>query len=108
DLSTDYATIAWSRIYQSLGLAFLFIPINAVAFAGLPLAKTNNASALINLARNYGGSVGIALGPTLLAQRPQYPHSILASHLAPANPLYRDEIARLAAFFHHALGSQDQ
>ena len=56
----DYATIAWARVYQSLGLGLLFIPINTAAYNGVPSKKNNNASAINNMMRNICGSVGIA------------------------------------------------
>ena len=59
DASFDY--FAWVRLYQTVGLPFLFIPINTVAYDGLPPAKTSQASALMNVARNLGGSIGISL-----------------------------------------------
>ena len=59
DASFDY--FAWVRLYQTVGLPFLFIPINTVAYDGLPPDKTNQASALMNVARNLGGSIGISL-----------------------------------------------
>ena len=35
DLNVDYSTLAWARVYQSLGLALLFIPINTAAYQGI-------------------------------------------------------------------------
>jgi DHA2 family multidrug resistance protein len=79
----DYATIAWARVYQSSGLALLFIPINTVAFQGLPLEKNANASAIINMTRNIGGSVGIAVMTTFLVRREQIHQAALVEHLTP-------------------------
>jgi DHA2 family multidrug resistance protein len=83
DASIDYATVAWARVYQSLGLALLFIPINTAAYQGVPAAKNANASALINMMRNIGGSVGIALMTTFLARREQYHQNMLVEHVTP-------------------------
>jgi DHA2 family multidrug resistance protein len=71
DLNIDFRTAATARVYQAIGLAFLFVPINTVAYAFIPPGKNNNASGLINLARNVGGSVGISLVTTMLARRSQ-------------------------------------
>jgi DHA2 family multidrug resistance protein len=99
DLDVDYATIAWARVIQSLGLAFLFIPINTVAFLGLPPAKTNNASAIINMMRNLGGSFGIAIVTTLLARRQQVHQNILVAHVSPYNSAYDATIQPLQQAF---------
>ncbi|HEY2406165.1 MAG TPA: DHA2 family efflux MFS transporter permease subunit, partial [Polyangiaceae bacterium] len=46
--------VIW-RIYQAAGLAFLFIPINTVAYVGVPREKNNEVSGMMNLSRNLGG-----------------------------------------------------
>jgi len=88
-----------ARLYQSVGLAFLFIPINTEAFSGIPQQKTNNASALINVARNLGGSIGISIGSTLLTRRSQVHHSVLAANVSAGNPAYRHTLHALTAYF---------
>jgi DHA2 family multidrug resistance protein len=77
DLQVDYLTIAVARLFQALGLAFLFIPINTVAYVGMPKEKTNMATALINLSRNLGGSFGISLVQTVFARRAQFHQAVL-------------------------------
>jgi DHA2 family multidrug resistance protein len=79
----DYATVAWARVYQSLGLGLLFIPINTAAYTGVPPEKNNSASAIINMMRNIGGSVGIAALTTFIARRQQYHQSVLVEHVTP-------------------------
>ena len=69
DTQIDYGTVAWARVYQSLGLALLFIPINTAAYDGVPPEQNNNASAIINMMRNLGGSIGIAVVTTFIARR---------------------------------------
>jgi MFS transporter, DHA2 family, multidrug resistance protein len=71
DLAVDFHTVMMARVYQALGLAFLFVPINTAAYSGLPRDKNNAASGLMNLARNIGGSVGISFVTTGLARRAQ-------------------------------------
>ena len=75
-----------ARIIQGTGLAFLFVPINTVAYSYLPPEKNNAASGLINLARNVGGSVGISFVTTMLDRRTQFHRAQLSAHLNPANP----------------------
>ncbi|HXZ02636.1 MAG TPA: DHA2 family efflux MFS transporter permease subunit [Stellaceae bacterium] len=91
----DYATIAWARTYQALGLAFLFIPINTVAYLGLPPEKNNAASAIINMMRNIGSSVGISFATTLIARRQQYHQSVLVEHVTPYGSAYQATIQNL-------------
>ncbi len=55
DISYNYAAL--SRIYLAFGLPLLFLPVTTASYDGLPPDKTNQASALINVARNLGGSL---------------------------------------------------
>jgi DHA2 family multidrug resistance protein len=89
-LDVSFGTLMWLRILQSAALPFLFVPINAMAFRGIPPEKTNNASALINLARNFGGSIGISFAATLLTRRAQFHQSRIVEQLQPLNPSYPD------------------
>ena len=85
DLGVDFRTVMMARVYQAMGLAFLFVPINTAAYSGLPRDKNNAASGLMNLARNIGGSVGISFVTTGLARRAQVHQGQLVETLNPAN-----------------------
>jgi DHA2 family multidrug resistance protein len=85
-LGVDFRTVVYARMIQTMGLAFLFIPINTAAYAFLPKDKNNAASGLMNLARNIGGSVGISIVTTMLDRRSQYHMSRMSSHLSASSP----------------------
>ena len=89
NLDIDFRTAMMARIYQSAGMAFLFVPINVMAFYFIPKEKFNNATGLINLARNIGGSFGIANVVTLLARRTQFHQGMLVSHMTPFDSAYQ-------------------
>jgi DHA2 family multidrug resistance protein len=93
NLNIDYNTAMTSRMFQSLGMAFLFIPINVSAFYYIAQKDVNRATGLINLARNIGGSVGIAMVATMLSRRQQFHQSVLVSHLNPLNQVYQSSLA---------------
>jgi DHA2 family multidrug resistance protein len=67
DMSVTH--VAWLRVLQSFGMAFLFVPITTAAYGGLKPEQTNEASALLNVARNLGGSFGIAGAQAVFAVR---------------------------------------
>jgi MFS transporter, DHA2 family, multidrug resistance protein len=100
-LGVSFEHLVWLRVVQALALPFLFVPINAMAFRDIPPEKTNNASALINLARNFGGSIGIAFASTVLTRREQFHQSRLVEQLQSLNPAYPDYAHQLG----NALGS---
>ncbi len=92
NLNMSFGTLVWARIYQAVGIAFLFVPINTVAYAFMPPNKSNAVSALINLGRNIGGSVGISLVTFFLARRAQVHQSVLIEHLNPYNDRFRQAL----------------
>jgi len=104
-LQIDFATAVRSRIIQSLGMAFLFVPISTAAFRNIPRERTNYATGLFNLARNIGGSSGIATVTTMLARRSQFHQSVLVSHLTPLDLTYREALARAGAMLQVRGGS---
>jgi len=97
DASFDY--FGWVRVYQTVGLPFLFIPINTVAYDGLPPNKTNQASALMNVARNLGGSIGISLANVVLYQRTQFHQVRLVENTAPTSPTFQSTVQQLTQYF---------
>ncbi|HEY7826020.1 MAG TPA: DHA2 family efflux MFS transporter permease subunit [Candidatus Acidoferrales bacterium] len=99
DTAIDFRTAAVARVYQALGLAFLFVPINTAAYAFLPPGKNNDASGLINLARNIGGSVGISVVTTMLSRRAQVHQSNLSAHVHSGNGTFAAMMASATHMF---------
>jgi len=97
DITYGYAAL--SRIFLALGLPFLFLPVTTASYDGVPPDNTNQASALINVARNIGGSMGVALAQTVLAQRQQFHQSRLIEHAAPSDLGYQQTIAAMTRYF---------
>jgi MFS transporter, DHA2 family, multidrug resistance protein len=82
-------------IISRAGTAFLFVPINVMAFYFVPPGKMNNASGLINLARNIGASTGISFVTTMLDRRAQFHQDVLSSHLYGGSQLYRSALLHI-------------
>jgi len=87
------------RVFQAASLAFLFVPINTVAYIGVPREQNNQVSGLMNLARNIGGSVGISFFVTTLARRSQVYQNQLVDRLTTSNPLLQDRLDFLERLF---------
>jgi DHA2 family multidrug resistance protein len=102
DLKMDFATAVELRMIQSVGMAFLFVPIQTIAYSGVPLQKNNQVSGIINLSRNLGGDIGIAFVTTLITRRAQTHQAMLAAHTTGYDAAYRDRIAAMAHAFGHA------
>jgi MFS transporter, DHA2 family, multidrug resistance protein len=103
-LGIDFKTAMMYRVYQSIGLAFLFVPINTLCYVGVPQEQNNQISAMINLMRNLGGSFGISFVVTMLARRMQVHQSILASHTANSSHM-QDMLRSMSSTYAARMGS---
>jgi MFS transporter, DHA2 family, multidrug resistance protein len=95
----DFWFFAWSRIFIGLGLPLIFIPITTASYDGIPPDKTDQASALMNMARNVGGSMGVSLATNVLAHREQFHQSRLIEHAIPSSVQYQDTLQRMTEYF---------
>jgi len=99
NLQLSYNQLVFMRIFQASGLAFLFIPINTIAYIGVKQSENNDVSGLTNLARNIGGSSGTAFMATMLTRRTAAHESSAVRDLTPANPGYRAWLHSLEGAF---------
>ena len=95
----DFRTAALARVFQGIGLACLFVPINTAAYAFLPKEKNNAASGLINLGRNIGGSLGISVVTTMLSRRAQFHQARLTGMLNAGNGWFETTLHSLTHKF---------
>jgi DHA2 family multidrug resistance protein len=86
----DFFTLASMRAAQTVGLAFLFVPISVIAYATLPKEQNGDAAALFTMFRNVAGAIGISLASAMVTSRSQVRTAHLASHLTPFNQNYLD------------------
>src|SRR5699024_4275651 len=102
NLDSGFNQLVLARCLQTLGLAFIFIPVTSVAYIGVPRDKTDQISAMVNLTRNLGGAVGISLVTTWLARRDQFHHQVLASAITPYDAQTQSLLAQLT---HHVVSA---
>jgi DHA2 family multidrug resistance protein len=88
-----------ARMLTSVGLPLVFVPIMAASYDGIPPHKTDLASALLNAARNTGGSIGVSLASNVLAHRAQFHQSSLAAHAIPSGIPYQQTMQQLTHYF---------
>jgi DHA2 family multidrug resistance protein len=82
-------------IVRGAGLGFLFTPINNVAYASLKPAEAQQASGLINLSRQLGGSFGIAILATYVTVHTQIHRVDLLANVYPGNTLVDERVRML-------------
>jgi DHA2 family multidrug resistance protein len=102
DLLVSFSSATWLRMAQVAGLGLLFVPINLIAYVGVPAEKTNAVAGMINFMRNIGSSVGTSLVTTVIARRAQFHQTMLVEHVSPGNQPFDNAVhgltARLTAF----------
>jgi MFS transporter, DHA2 family, multidrug resistance protein len=79
--------IIFAGFAQGFGLGLTFVPLNLLALSDLPPHIMSQGTALRALMRMLGGSIGISILETQLAQNTQIVHSHLIEGLRPDNPL---------------------
>jgi MFS transporter, DHA2 family, multidrug resistance protein len=91
--------MARSRMLLGVGLPLIFVPIMAASYDGIPQSKTDQASALINAARNTGGSIGVSIVSNVLTHREQFHQSRLVEQVTPSSVQYQDTLQQITGFF---------
>jgi MFS transporter, DHA2 family, multidrug resistance protein len=97
-LGADYWALAWPRLVQGVGIGFIFVPLNTVALATISRERMGNATVLLNVVRNLGGAIGVALLTTLLARRSQEHQTTLVGHVDVWDP---ETVERLRGWTAH-------
>ncbi|HZB92753.1 MAG TPA: DHA2 family efflux MFS transporter permease subunit [Stellaceae bacterium] len=91
--------LARSRMLLGLGLPLIFVPIMTASFDGIPPQKTDQASAMINAARNTGGSIGISIFSNVLNHREQFHQSRLVADTIPSSVQYQQTLQQATHYF---------
>lgn len=72
DYNTAKDQLIASNIVRAFGQPFTIVPITALATAMLARSDAGDGSAIFNIFRNVGGSVGIAILSTVVTRREQF------------------------------------
>ncbi len=106
-----FTHLAMLRATQTVGLAFMFVPISTIAYSSLPRELNGDAAALYTMFRNVSGSVGISMATALITTRTQVRSSYLSQNLTPLNQPYNALVqqtqARLLSMGHAAGTTHD-
>ncbi|WP_423821671.1 DHA2 family efflux MFS transporter permease subunit [Salinisphaera sp. SPP-AMP-43] len=108
NLDSSFGQLVFARCLQTLGLAFIFIPVTSISYVGVPADKTDQISAMVNLTRNIGGSVGISLVTTWLARRGDYHQNMLVDTVTPYDHQTQALLQQLTQHFMAAGAAMDE
>jgi MFS transporter, DHA2 family, multidrug resistance protein len=87
------------RMLFGVGFPLIFVSITSASYDGIPPDKTGQASALINAARNTGGSIGISLISNVLWRREQFHQNMLVDQALPSSVQYQDTLHHMTDYF---------
>ena len=93
NLTSDFSSLMWPRIYLGFGMGLLFIPLTTLTLSSIPKPQMGNATSIYNLLRNLGGSIGVAFSTTMFARRGQFHQSHLMEHLTWFDRGFSDAVA---------------
>jgi DHA2 family multidrug resistance protein len=98
-LGMDYWALALPRFIQGFAVGFIFVPLSTLTLGAVRRDKLVNGTAMYSMLRNVGGSTGIAVATTLLAQRSQFHQATLVSHITVWDPETSTRLLRWASHF---------
>src|ERR1700686_2596429 len=84
-LQMDFATAAMLRTYQAIGLPFIFVPSNTLAYVGIPRERGNQVASMNSFVRNVGGSIGIAEISSSIPRQVAKQQNYMVAHAVPGN-----------------------
>jgi DHA2 family multidrug resistance protein len=77
----------------------IVVPIMAASYDGIEPCKTDQASALINAARNTGGSYGVSIVSNVLTHREQFHQNRLVEQVIVSSTNYQNTLQQITAYF---------
>lgn len=86
NLDTGSGDFFWPIIWRGVGMVLMYMPLTLATLGNCPIDEVANASGFFNLARQIGGSIGIALLTTILSRRIDFHRSVLIEKVNPFNP----------------------
>jgi len=92
---TTEEELFWTLMVRGVGMAFLFVPINATVLGQFRGPSLGQVAGLMNLLRQLGGSVGIALIGFLLDRNSHQNRLELTSHVSLLHPQTQAELSRM-------------
>jgi DHA2 family multidrug resistance protein len=98
-LDVSPSVLFWPVFFTGAGSGMMFVPLNTLALGVLKREELGNASGILNLVRNVGGSIGIATVTTYVARHAQAHQTNMVAHLTPYDPLYQSSFQKLTRMF---------
>lgn len=98
DIVMSTTPIIVSGLIQGVGMGFVFVPLNSMAFATIATRYRVDATAMFSLIRNVGQGVGISIVTTVLAQMQMVNYAELTDRITLDSAPIRDFAAAAGGF----------
>jgi len=89
----------WPLIVRGFAMGLIFIPLTTISLSDLKGTEIPQGTALSNMVRQMGGSIGIALITTFITRRTVFHYARLAENLDFTNPLAQDRVRMFTSYF---------
>ncbi|KQQ33865.1 disulfide bond formation protein DsbA [Duganella sp. Leaf126] len=99
DATTGYDQLLLSQVVRALGQPFVMLTLSNFAMNGIQPRDMASASSLINMTRNLGGSIGIALLATALTSREHFHSQRLGESVTGFAAATQERLAALTQSF---------
>lgn len=99
NLNTSEDSLFWPNVLRGIGTVMMYLPLTMASLGPIPGPDIASASGLLNLTRQVGGSIGVAILTTTLSARENFHRSILVDHVSQYDPMVRQQIAGYAGGF---------
>jgi DHA2 family multidrug resistance protein len=99
DATTGYDQLLLSQIVRAFGQPFVMLTLSNFAMNGIQPKDMPSASSLINMTRNLGGSIGIALLATALTTREHFHSQRLGESVSNFALATQDRLASMTQSF---------
>jgi DHA2 family multidrug resistance protein len=98
-MSTQYGgpQFQLANVIRALGQPFTIVPLSAIATGGLAREQQGDGSALFNIMRNLGGSMGTALLSTMITQREQFHDFRIGERVTPYSIYVQNFVSKQSA-----------
>jgi MFS transporter, DHA2 family, multidrug resistance protein len=91
--------VFWPLMLRGVGMGLIFVPLTNASMADLSARDVPQGTALFNLTRQLGGSLGIAVMATLLSRFTSSAHASLVQHMAAGDPVVMQRVTTLSRAF---------
>jgi MFS transporter, DHA2 family, multidrug resistance protein len=88
-----------SQLLRGVGQMFAMMPLNQASMAAVSQSEAGDAAGLYNMARNLGGSVGLALVGIFIDRRDSYHDAVIRESVSANSIIGQDHVSASAAGF---------